>query len=104
MNYFLLKYGLRTCVGNFGAGTEEMPRGETKVCPDLFVMEYIQTLNIWYELNLAKEGKQRAPPSTCLAKKRVRVIYSEEDESNAWDMPFFGKVGNLPSTTHRKKT
>ena len=41
MNHLLNKYGVQTCVRVFGSKVEEMPREESKVRPDSYIMEYI---------------------------------------------------------------
>jgi len=46
MNHFLNKYGISTCVCVFGSNVDKMPREETKVRPDLFILDYISTLQI----------------------------------------------------------
>ena len=58
MNHLLTKYGAKECLRVFESTSGDMPRGETKVRLDSFIMDYIQTLNIGDEkgLNSVREG------------------------------------------------
>ena len=71
MNHSLTKYGAKECLQVFGSNSGEMPREESKVRPDSFIMEYIQTLKIGEgdSLNRTQEGKERSPPDIRPAKK-----------------------------------
>lgn len=46
MNHLLHRFGIFKCVSIFRAKNEEIPREESKVRPDSFIMDYIQMLNI----------------------------------------------------------
>ena len=89
MNLLLNKYGLQECVRAFGSKTDEIPREESKIRPDSFIMEYIQTLHLGDGLNRVREGKERALPDNRPAKKRALIIYGEGD-SNAWNTSLLG--------------
>jgi len=90
MNYLLNKYGLSTCVRVFGSNVDEIPREETKVRLDSFILDYISTLHIGQNLNKEREGKERSPPDTQPKKRRALVIYGDS-ESNAWNTPLMEK-------------
>ena len=75
MNYFLTKYGINICQDRLSTGIPKMPRSETKVQLNSFVMNYIKTLGIDEEMIGGKGGHNRAPLSTQAAKKRALVIY-----------------------------
>ena len=60
-----------------------MPRIETKVQPNSFVMNHIKILGIEEDMICGKGGPNRAPPNTQPTKKRVLVIYSEEGDKSA---------------------
>lgn len=70
-----------------------MPRGETKVRIDSFIMDYTQTLDIDTSIHRNREGKESAQPDNCPAKSRVLVIYDDKNgDGNAWDTPFIPKI------------
>jgi len=71
MNTLLNIYGLKKCVRLFGAIAVDMPREETKVCPDSFILDYISTLHIGEHLNRERGVKERAPPDNRVTKRRV---------------------------------
>ena len=77
MNSLLNIYGLQKFARVFGSITAEMPREETKVRPDSFIMDYITTLDIGENLNRERGGKERAPPDTRSPKKRALVVYGD---------------------------
>jgi len=60
---------LKKCARVFGSNLEEMPREETKVRPDSFILDYISTLQIDKNLNSERGGKERAPPDNRPEKK-----------------------------------
>jgi len=62
MNTLLNIYGLQKCVRLFGAIAADMPREETKVRPDSFILDYISTLHIGESLNRERGSKERPPP------------------------------------------
>ena len=82
MNTLLNIYGLKKCARVFGSNLEEMPREETKVRPDSFILDYISTLQIDKNLNSERGGKERAPPDNRPAKKKALVVYGDSN-SNA---------------------
>ena len=92
MNHLLTKYGAKECVRVFGSTSGEMPKEESKVRPDSFIMEYIQTLKIGEGngLNRTQESKERSSPDIRPAKKRALVIYGKGD-TNAWNTPLMGE-------------
>merc|ERR1740124_778138 len=96
MNTLLHIYGIHKCVRVFGSPVNEMPREETKVRPDSFIMDYISTLQIDKNLNRERGGKERAPPDNRPAKKRALVVYGNSN-SNAWNTPLMDKK-NYEST------
>jgi len=96
MNSLLNMYGLQKCARVSGSNNAEMPREETKVRPDSFIMDYITTLDIGENLNRERGGKERAPPDTRSTKKRALVVYGESD-SNAWNTPLLEET--MTSTT-----
>ena len=71
VNHVLTKYRAKECLRVFASISGDMPRGETKVRPDSFIMDYIQTLNIGDGdgLNRVREGKERDPLDIHPAKK-----------------------------------
>ena len=58
MNTLLNIYGLKKCARVFGSNLDEMPREETKVRPDSFILDYISTLKIDKNLNRERGGKK----------------------------------------------
>ena len=88
MNSLLNMYGIKKCAHVFGSILEEMPREETKVRPDSFIMDYITTLEIGDDLNKERGGKERAPPENRSPKRRALVVYGD-GSSNAWNTPLF---------------
>lgn len=90
MNKLLNEYGLEKCALVLGAPPGEMPREETKVRPDAFIMDYISSLDIEENIHRERGGKERAPPDMRSPKRRALVVYGEDD-SNAWDTPLIDK-------------
>ena len=88
MNSLLNIYGIKKCAHVFGSILEEMPREETKVRPDSFIMDYITTLEIGDNLNKERGGKERAPPENRSPKRRALVVYGD-GSSNAWNTTLF---------------
>jgi len=64
MNSLPNMYGLQKCARVFGSKNAEMPKEETKVRPDSFIMDYITTLDIGESLKKEKREKERVPPDT----------------------------------------
>ena len=87
MHYLLHSYDLEMCLEKFATGSKEMPRGETKVCLDAFVMDYIQTLGIAEDTTYGKNKRDR-PPSNCPTSNRALVMFGGDGKS-AWDTPLF---------------
>jgi len=98
MNTLLHIYGIHKCVRVFGSPVNEMPREETKVRPDSFIMDYISTLQIDKNLNRERGGKERAPPDNRPAKKRALVVYGGTT-SNAWNTPLMDKIDEATNTS-----
>jgi len=86
MTHLLNLYGIYKCVRVFGSKSEQMPRGNTKVRPDSFILDYIHTLQIGKNLDRERGGKERVPPDNRPAKKRALVVYGDSG-SNAWNIP-----------------
>ena len=101
MNSLLNIYGLRKCARVFGSSIEEMPREETKVRPDSFIMDYISTLEIGDNLNREMGGKERAPPENRSPKRRALVVYGE-GSINAWNTPLLEETTTVNSTVSSK--
>jgi len=76
-----------------------MPREETIVRPDSFILDYINTLDIGTNLNRERGGKERSPPDNIVTKRRALVV-NEESDSNAWNTPLIDS--NSDSTTNTK--
>ena len=91
MNYFLNSYGLELCLKKFVTGREDIPRGDTKVRPDSFVMDYIRTLGIVEDTVGGKDKRDRPPPSQRPTKKRALIMFSG-DGKGAWDTPLFETI------------
>ena len=103
MNYFLTTYDIDIFQHHFSTGITEMPRSETKVRPDSFVMNYSQTLEFEVDTIVEKGGRNWAPPSNCPAKKRALVIYGSDGDKSTWDTPLFDTTsiiieGKTPTT------
>jgi len=90
MNALLKIYGINKCVRVFDSNVQEMPREETKVCPDSFILYYISILQIEKKSSRERGGKERAPPDNRPAKKRALVVYGNSN-SNAWNTPLMDK-------------
>ena len=69
------------CLDKFATGNNEMPRCETKVRPDTFVMEYIKTLGIEEDTAGGKDKRERPPPSQRPTKKRALVMFAGDGKS-----------------------
>jgi len=89
MNYFLKIYGMDICQDRFATGITEIPRSGTKVRPDSFVINYIQTLGIEVDRIVEKGGYNRAPLSNCPSKKQALVIYDGNGDKSAWNTLLF---------------
>ena len=59
MSTLLNIYGLQKCVRVFGAIAANIPREETKVCPESFILDFISTLHIGKTLNREIEGARK---------------------------------------------
>ena len=96
MNQLLQEHGIHNCLRVFGSTNEEMPREETKIWPDSFILDYIHTLNLGPSLNREREGKIVPPPAENRStKKRVLIVYGTGD-SNARDTPLIDNDGENP--------
>jgi len=91
MNTLLNIYGINKYVRVFGSNVQEMPRKETKVCPDSFILDYISTLQIEKNSTRERGGKEQAPPDNRPAKKRALLVYVNSN-SNAWNPPLMDKI------------
>ena len=98
MNSLLNIYGLQKCARVFGSNNAEMPREETKVRPDSFIMDYITTLDIGKNLNGERGVKERALPDTRSTKKQALVVYGDGD-SNAWNTPLLEDTTTVNTPT-----
>ena len=93
MNHISNTHGISTCARVFGSNVDEIPREETKVRPDSFILDYISTLRIGQNLNREREGRERSTPDTHPKKRRSLVVYGDS-KSNAWDTPIMEKDGD----------
>ena len=91
MNTLVNMYGTNKCVQVFGSNAQEMPREETKVHPDSFIMDYISTLQIEKNSNRERGDKERSPPDNRPVKKRALVVYGNSN-LNAWNTPLMDKI------------
>ena len=64
----MFTYALIPWLEKYRSGMEEMSLGEAKSFPDLFTMEYIQTLNLWGDIKLVQNEKETylSESHTCL--------------------------------------
>lgn len=62
MNTLLTQYSLEKCLQVFCSSVQGMPREDSEVRPDSFIMDYIQTLDIYTSIHRNREGKERDPP------------------------------------------
>ena len=88
MNTLLNIYGLQKCVSIFGSKMADIPREETEVQLDSFIMDNINTLNIGENLNMERGVKEMSPPDTRNMKRRALVVYGDSN-FNAWNTPVF---------------
>ena len=84
MNTLLNIYGLQKLVRVFGDIAADIPREETKVCPNSFILDYISRLHIGKHGNRERGGKERVPPDNRVTKWRALVVYGESG-SDAWN-------------------
>lgn len=75
----------------------KMPRKDTKVRPDSFIMDYVSTLQIYKNLNGEMGGKERALSDNRLAKNRTLVVYVDTN-SNTWNTPLMDKIDEATTT------
>ena len=98
MNTLLTTHGLKKCVETFGSISGEMPREETKVRPDSFILDYISTLDIGDNLNRERGGKERSPPDNRVTKRRALVVYDDGNNS-AWNTPLIDAAPDFTKNT-----
>jgi len=86
----------------FGNILADMPREETKVRPDSFILDYISTLRIGENLDKERGSKERSPPDNRVTTRRALVVYGKGD-SNAWNTPLMDSITDTINNSSSKE-